>query len=44
MTVVSDSIARAFKSSRATRAVALDVPKVWHASLLRMFRSYGISG
>ena len=44
MTVVSDSIAKAFNSSGATWAVALDVSKVWHASLLRMFRSYGISG
>ena len=38
LTVVSDSIARAFKKSGANQAVALDISKdfdkVWHASLL----------
>ena len=45
---MSDRIARAFNSSGATRAVALDIPKalnrVWHAGLLHKQRSYGISG
>ena len=48
LTVVSDRIARAFKRSRATRALALDASeasdRVWHASLLHRLRSYGISG
>ena len=49
LTVVSDRIARiAFNRSRATRAVALDMPKafdrVWHVVLLRKLKSYGISG
>ena len=48
LTVVSDRIARAFNKSGATRAVALDISKVfhrvWHAGLLRKLRSYGISG
>ena len=46
--VVSNSITRAFNSSWATRAVALDILKafdrVWHAVLLHKLRSYGISG
>ena len=49
LTVVSDRIARiAFNRSRATRAVALDIPKafdrVWHVVLLHKLKSYGISG
>ena len=48
LTVVSDSIARAFKRSGATRAVALDRVKVfdrvWHAGLLYKLKSYGILG
>ena len=48
LTVVSDRIARAFKSSGAIRAVALDISKavnrVWHADLLHKLKSYGISG
>ena len=47
ITVVSDRIARAFNGSRATRAVALDISKVFdrvcHAGLLRKRKSYGIS-
>ena len=46
--VVSDRIARAFNSSGATRAVALDISKafdrVWHTGLLHKLKSYGISG
>ena len=48
LTVVSDRIARAFNRSWATRAVALDISKVfdrvWHAGLLHKLKSYGISG
>ena len=48
LTVVSDSIARAFNRSGTTRAVALDISKafdrVWHAGLLHKLKSYGISG
>ena len=48
LTVVSERIARAFSRSRATRAVALDISKVfnrvWHAGLLHKLKSYGISG
>ena len=48
LTVVSDKIARAFNKSGATRAVALDISKVfdrvWHAGLLHKLKSYGISG
>ena len=48
VTVVSDSIARAFNRSGATRAVALDISKafdrVWHVGLLHKLKSYGISG
>ena len=48
LTVVSDRIARAFKRSGATRAVALDISKafdrVWYAGVLRKLKSYGISG
>ena len=47
LTVKSDRIARAFKRSGATRAVALDISKafdrVWHADLHKL-KSYGISG
>ena len=47
-TVVSDRIAWAFNSSGATRAVALDISKafdrVWHAGLIHILMSYGISG
>ena len=43
-----DGIARAFNTSGATRAVALDILKsfdrVWHAVLLHKLKSYGISG
>ena len=45
---MSDGIARAFNTSGATRAVALDILKsfdrVWHAVLLHKLKSYGISG
>ena len=45
---MSDRIARAFNTSGATGAVALDIAKtfdrVWHAGLLYKLRSYGISG
>ena len=48
LTVVSDRIARAFNRSGATRAVALDISKVfnrvWHAGLLHKRKSCGISG
>ena len=47
LSVVSDRIARAFNSSGATRAVALEISKpdrVWHAGLLNKLKSYGISG
>ena len=48
LTVVSDRIARAFNRSGDTRAVALDISKVfdriWHAGLLHKLMSYGISG
>ena len=41
-------MARTFKRSGATQAVALDISKafdrVWHAGLLHKLRSYGISG
>ena len=47
LTVVSDRIARAFNTSGATRAVALDISKafdrVWYAGLLYKLKSYGIS-
>ena len=47
LTVVSDRIARAFNRSEATRAVALDISKVfdwvWHAGLLHTLKSSGIS-
>ena len=47
-TVVSDRFARIFNRSGATRAVALDISKVfdrvWHAGLLHKPRSWGISG
>ena len=46
LTVVSDKIARAFNSSGATRAVALDISKalnrVWYADLVHKRKSYGI--
>ena len=39
LTVVSDKISKAFNSSRATPAVALDISKgfdrIWHAGLLQ---------
>ena len=45
---VSGRITRAFNRSGATRAVALDISKVfdrvWHASLLHKLKPYGISG
>ena len=45
---MSDSVARAFNRSGATRAVALDISKafdrVWHAGLIHKLKSYGISG
>ena len=48
LTVVSDRIARAFKRSGASQAVALDVPKafdrVLHAGLLHELKSNGNSG
>ena len=48
LTVVSDRIARAFNRSGATRAVALDVSKVfdrvWPAGLLHKRKSFVISG
>ena len=48
LTVVSDTIAKSFNKSGATRAVALDISKafdrVWHAGLLHKLKSYGISG
>ena len=44
--VVSDKIARAYKRSGATQAVALNISKafdrVWHAGLLHKLKSYGI--
>ena len=47
LTVVSDTIARAFNRSRATRAAALDISKafdrVWHAGLFYRVHSSGIS-
>ena len=48
ITVVFDRIPRAFNRSGATRAVALDISKVydrvWHVTLLHNLKSYGISG
>ena len=48
LTVVSDRIARVFSRSGATRAVALEIYKVFdrgsQAGLLQKFNSYGISG
>ena len=48
LTVVSDRIARAFNSSGATPVVAVDISKAfdrgWHAGLLHILQSYGISG
>ena len=45
---MSDIIARAFNTSGATRAVALDIFKafdrVWHPGLLHKLKFYGISG
>ena len=47
-TVVSNRIARAFNTSGATRAVALDIFKAfdraWHAGLLHKVKSHGVSG
>ena len=43
-----DRIARAFKRSGATRAVALNISKafdrIWHTGLPHKLKSYGISG
>ena len=48
LTFVSDRIASAFNKSGKTRAVALDISKVfdrvWHAGLLHKLKNYGISG
>ena len=48
LTVVSDTIARAFNRSGPTRAVALDISnafdRVWHPGLLHKLKFYGISG
>ena len=48
LTVVSDRIARAFNRSGSTRAVSLDISKVFdrvcHAGLLHKRKPYGISG
>ena len=48
LTFVSDRIAKAFNSSGATRAVALDIFKafdrVWHAGLLHTVKPYGVPG
>ena len=48
LTVVSDRIARAFNRSGATRAVVLDVSKVfvrvWHTGLFHKLKACGISG
>ena len=48
LTAISDRIARVFNRSGATRAMALDISKVfnrvWHAGLLHKLKSYGISG
>ena len=48
LAVASGRVARALDKSGATRAVALDISKVfdrvWHAGLLHKFKSYGISG
>ena len=45
---MSNTIAKTFNRSGATRAVALDISKafdrVWHAGLLHKLKSYGISG
>ena len=47
LTVLSDRIAWVFNRSEAIRTVALDISKafdrVWHASLLHKFKSYGVS-
>ena len=47
LTVVSDKIARAFKTSGATQIEALDISKaydrVWHVGLLQNLKSYRIS-
>ena len=48
LTVVSDRITAAFNRSEATRAIALDISKVfdrvWHAGLPHKLKYYGISG
>ena len=47
LTVVSDRIARAFNRFGTTRAVALDISKVfdsvWHAGLFHKRKFYGLS-
>ena len=47
LTVVPDRISRAFNWSGATSAVALDISnvfnRIWHAGLLHILKSYGIS-
>ena len=47
LAVISDSIARAFNRSGATRAIVLDIFKAfgrfWHAGLLHKLKSCGIS-
>ena len=47
LTAVSDRIARAFNRPSATQAVARDISlafdRVWHANLLHILTSYGIS-
>ena len=48
LTVVFDRIVSAYIRSGATRAVALDISKVfvrcWHAGLLHQLKSFGIPG
>ena len=48
LTVISDKIATAYNKSGVTRAVALDISKVferiWYAGVLQKRKSYEISG